>query len=162
MAVIIVKPTLSDPITMEEQTALDLYTSQLEEIRINVWDDLDSSDLPDNKIDTISRLQEAERSILSRSNQMQLTRTAFLALSASERAKLITGTILQTALYILPAIPQLKRGEFSDRESEYFQVTWQEKKEFLENRLNALFPETTPVGAITPSGGRIIRFDTDL
>ena len=138
-------------------TNLVKYKSYLEEIRFNTWDSLTELDLPDNRIDTLSRLQEAEDEILRRYGNTSLSESDFNNLDEEVQNRLIRGIIIQTALLILPTIPQIKRAEFSNFEGEFFQLTNREK--LLEDRLNKLFPDTPEIGnMVTTGGANVNRF----
>lgn len=155
MTIIINKPVLPDGATPEQtaeyNTNLAVYEGHLQEIRFNIWDSLDKDDLPDNKIDTVTRLQAAEQAIIAKYGSTVANRAAFEALTPPDQTRLLQGTILQTALYILPTLPQLKRGEFENYQAEYYQITNREK--FLTDRLDDLFPEAETSGDLRPTGG---------
>lgn len=170
MAIIIANPgSLSTnlPIAPQAQMKFNqeraVYERYLNDIRIAVWDSLDKNDLPDANIDNSFRLEAAEEMIIKRSGRTSLTRAEFLALPASDQNKLIRGVILQTALYILPDLPQIKREDFGQYQEEYYQLSIEDKIKGLTDRISILFPEdptngTTP-GNLTPSGGSVVCFD---
>ena len=162
MAVIIQKPILPDNADQEQQaaynTALAQYKSYLQDIRLNAWNYLAETDLPDNQIDTFSRLQAAEERILTLFGQPTLDRAGFNALSMADQNRLLRGVIFQTALAILPTVPQIKRAEFSNLENEYFQVTLSDREKALEDNINKLFPSATVAGNIVTTGGAVVDY----
>ena len=161
MSIIVLKPTLPDSPTPEQtdqyNLALTDYNEIINEIRQSVWDSLDDKILPAGSIDNRSRLRAAERIILQRAGSADLTRAQFEALSQAEQDKLILAAIYQTALLILPAVPQLKRSEAGDFQNEFFQTVDREK--FLEDQLDKLYPETVSDDEAMPSGGAIVSFN---
>ena len=164
MAIIINKPTIEQGAPPESvaiyNADLALYNSYLDAIRQSVWADLTAEDISDSEIDNVVILGAAEREIISKYGTTLRNRAAFTALNDTDKAKLIEGTILQSALFLLPRVPQLKRTAIEQTQYEYFQVTDREKE--LQSRLTLIFPDAeTPTGpnALFPTGGGTINWD---
>ena len=152
MAIIINKPTLPEEATSEQQatynTSLNLYNFYLDTIRTTVWRDLTAADIPEGLIDNPVMLQAAEREIISKYGSDIADNTAFKQLSDTDQSKLIEGTILQTALYLLPTVPQLKRQDINESEYEFFQVADRDKE--IQARIGVLFPDAAPIDPDDP------------
>lgn len=149
---IIIPPKPNDP------AELAIYNSYLDQIRFNVWSDLSTDDLSDNQIDNVSILGRAERTILKLAGKTSLTNREFEALAEPEKSNLLSGVILQSALYLLHSFPQLKRAQMTELQSEFYQDTT--KEEFLEKQIQELFPQAVVSGQAVPSGGDIVTWDS--
>ena len=153
--IIIQKPT--DPNAQNYARDLANFNSYLDQIRFAIWDDIDAEQLTEAQINNVSNLWRADQKILELSGHSTLDRTGFDALGEAEQNKLISGVILQTAIYLLHSFPQLKRAEMTELQSEFYQDTT--KEAFLEKQIQDLFPTAVVAGQAIPDGGGIIEWD---
>ena len=154
----IIIPTKPDP---SDAAGLATYNRYLNQIRFAIWDDIDAEQLSDEQIDNVSNLWRAEQKIIELSGRTSLTTQQFNdpnMVSAIEKNKMISGVILQTAIYLLHSFPQLKRAEMTELQSEFYQDTT--KEAFLESQIQELFPTAVVAGQAIPDGGGIIEWDT--
>ena len=150
----IIIPSKPDP---SDTAGLDTYNKYLAQIRFAIWDDIDSEQLSDEQIDNVSTLWRAEQKIIELSGRTSLTAQEFTDLSDTvEKNKMISGVILQTALYLLHSFPQLKRAQMTELQTEFYQDTT--KEEFLEKQIQDLFPTAVVAGQAIPDGGGIIEW----
>ena len=136
MFVIIVKPILPESNSSQEITIYNHefleYNRYIQEIRENIWYNLDESDLPESSIYRLSKLRAAEKTILRKAGYKSLTRESFLKLDLSLRENLVLGVIYQTALNILPMMAPSKVTAS--------RLTCQ--IQFLEKQIKELFPNS--------------------
>ena len=163
MAIIIVKPT--DPGADNYQSELDNYNQYLNTIRSTMWSGLTSEDVLDSEIDNVVALGAAERDIIRRSG-ITIPNEGFSALPQSDQDKLLEATILRTALFLLPSVPQFKRTDVLTSENEFFQVELEDREDKLTARLDELYPDpdvpATIGGNLFPTGGEILTWDVEL
>ena len=152
MIIIPTKPT--DP---SDTAGLATYNSYLNQIRFAIWDDIDAEQLTDNQIDNVSNLWRAEQKIIELSGRSTLDRTGFDDLGTVEKNKMISGVILQTAIYLLHSFPQLKRAQMTELQTEFYQDTT--KEEFLAAQIQELFPTAVVAGQAIPDGGALIEWN---
>ena len=124
--------------------AIITSTSDLQEIRYLVFQDLKIEDLPDEQIRADIYLGTSERRILTRRG---ITESQFNALNALEQNKIKTAIKYQTAILLLPGIAQLLRETVVGISYQYQSIDLTDKIK----RYEAEIEVNVPRSATTPS-----------
>ena len=121
------------------------YEKDINGIRQLVSIYLTKDDLPDSIIDSGIFLDSGERRIYQ-INMTIKTNDKYDMASDADKARVKAQIQIQTAIYLIPAIPQLLEEQILRERVQFQTIDWQAKIELLEKRILDIAGDDIPTG----------------